>query len=114
MLATPAELAAVPVLTEMLDPKSVVETGSEEEDQPEQDNKRIAVMVNGLRAVRKLAAKHPGEKLSGLRAVEQLELRVSRPAYGSRHWPSPKRWMPNASIKPRPLVAPATTGRGFV
>jgi hypothetical protein len=31
-------------------------------------------MVNGLRAARKLAARHPGEKLSLLRgAVQQLE-----------------------------------------
>ncbi|HEY5315035.1 MAG TPA: HEAT repeat domain-containing protein [Pirellulales bacterium] len=74
MLATQGQLAAVPVLTEMLDPKLAIEAGPEEEDEPEQDNKRIAVMVNGLRAARKLSAKHPGEQLNRLRdAVQQLE-----------------------------------------
>lgn len=74
MLATQGQLAAVPVLAQMLDPKSTVERGPEEEDEPDQDNKRIAVMVNGLRAARKLSAKHLGEKLPELRdAVQQLE-----------------------------------------
>lgn len=80
MLASRGKLAAVPVLEEMLDPKSAVEPGPGEEDAPAAESKRIVVLVNGLRAARKLAAQHPGEKLNGLRsAVGQLEA-SSQPA----------------------------------
>jgi hypothetical protein len=74
MLASQGQMAAVPVLAEMLDAQSVVDVGPQEEDEPSRQNKRVAIMVNGLRAARKLAAQHPGEKLRRLRdAVGQLE-----------------------------------------
>ncbi|HEX4148665.1 MAG TPA: HEAT repeat domain-containing protein [Pirellulales bacterium] len=74
MLASRGQMAAVPVLTEMLDSNAVIDVGSKEEDEPSRANKRISIMVNGLRAARKLAALHPGEKIARLReAVGQLE-----------------------------------------
>lgn len=74
MLASRGKLAAVPVLKQMLDPKSPLEMGTEKEDRANAENKRITIMVSALRATRKLAAQHPDEKLDGLlAAVKQLE-----------------------------------------
>ena len=56
----------------MLDPKSVVDVGPQEEDEPNRENKRIAIMVNGLCGAQRRSIRRKARRVCAMRS-SQLE-----------------------------------------